>query len=59
MVFHLEVIYLLIWYAVVNEYHNGDINCDSKHEVISYNLDDIIKEMNYSKIKDLMIIKQK
>lgn len=51
-------IHFHIWYATINEYNNMNINCDNKHEVISYNLDDLIKEMNYSKIKDLMIIKQ-
>lgn len=51
-------IHFHIWYVIVNEYDNMNINCDNKHEVISYNLDDLIKEMNYSKIKDLMIIKQ-
>lgn len=51
-------IHFHIWYVIINEYHDGNANCDSKHEVISYNLDDLIKEMNYSKIKDLMIIKQ-
>jgi len=51
-------IHFHIWYVIVNEYDNMNINCDSKNEVISYNLDDLIKEMNYSKIKDLMIIKQ-
>lgn len=50
-------IHFHIWYTTINENNNMNVTCDSKHEVISYNLDDLIKEMNYLKIKDLINIK--
>ena len=41
----------------INENNNMNVTCDSKHEVISYNLDDLANELNYLNVKDLINIK--
>ena len=57
-------IHFHIWYIITNihndkynDTNNIYANCDIKHEVISYNLDDLAKELNYLNAKDLINIK--